>query len=330
MIVEIISELSDPIHTDVKNLRASIANAANEAADIIISNFPDWEVFSLAKSGSQGADLILRNKNSGKECQVEVKNYGRIDLLKLEMSLVKRKSLKQGDPEEYSDLAQAFDFDTTPLGVGKRDVERKLQFPGHDPAQVATIMSDIDSALNLPGETIVTANPVKLIGNPAGRYIVVISAQDPNNLNDWTRVRHTRSPQSGFKRRKIWTSSKKDVEKRVRTINPGAQRLSDAVIKDLRSKGDDYLMLLENDSSGMMWILGGKDPLGIGTPFTKETIDDAIDPRFTTHGGEGDRPATIIKLNTNGTRLNLQTDNLRPEKLKARKERLEARKNKTP
>lgn len=301
LIVEIISELSDPIYTDVTSLRAQVAKSAADAAKIIIDKYPQWNIASMAKTGSRSADLILSDgKNT---CQIEVKNYGRSDILKLEMSLVKKNlspDKKEDVPNENngeytSNLSNLFGIAPS-LGPTMKDIKDKLEFPNSNKNDIDALMKDITSALQSSDLTLISDEAgqpmqVRVVGNKSPRYISIL----PGNKGDWARVRHSRQP-SGTKRRKIWTSTKSDVESRIKNkgdIDP--QKLADAVIGDL--EGNDYLLLMSSNTSGVIWRLGEDDPLGIGTPFTAASIDASFPPRFGTHGGEGDRPAVTIKLN---------------------------------
>lgn len=294
LIVEILSELSDPIYMDLKNLRAQVTRSAADAAKIIIHNYPGWKIVDMAKTGSRSADLILSNGTS--TCQIEVKNYGRSDLLKLEMSLVKKRSSSdenQNSTGEYtSKLSNFFDIKSS-SGPTKEDIEKKLKFPNSNEVEIDDLMRKIESALSQEDAVQITNHPVMVVGNKSPRYISVISG----NKNDWTRVRHSRDT-SKTKRRKIWTTTKTDVESRIANKdNIDIQKLANAVIEDLSGKGDDYLMLMSNDTSGIIWSLGENNPLGINAPFNADSIDPAFRPRFGTHGGEGDRPAVTIRLN---------------------------------
>lgn len=298
LIVEIISELSDPIYTDVTSLRAQVTKSAADAAKIIIGNYPSWNIASMAKTGSRSADLILSDgKNT---CQVEVKNYGRSDILKLEMSLVKKNlsSGKKGDApnendgEYVSSLSNFFGIASS-LGPTKEEIQRKLEFPNSNENDVDTLMSAIESALEGTDLKLITDDPVRVVGNKSPRYISVL----PGDKGDWTRVRHSRKP-SGTKRRKIWTTTKSNVESRITNKgNIDPQKLADAIIRDFKGKEDDYLMLMSSNTSGVIWCLGGNDPLGIEATFSAASIEASTDPLFGTHGGEGDRPAVTIKLN---------------------------------
>jgi hypothetical protein len=88
------------------------------------------------------------------------------------------------------------------------------------------------------------------------------------------------------------------VESRITNKgNIDPQKLADAIIKDFKGKGDNYLMLMSSNTSGVIWCLGGNDPLGIEATFSADSIEASTDPLFGTHGGEGDRPAVTIKLN---------------------------------